>query len=84
MTEQKLVLDRFFFLSTDGYKFKYRHDRYDRQLIHVEMFKDGEIVHKQIAYGGYGVSLTHAEVINLLEAKITLNTLDATGLKQIV
>lgn len=74
-----------YYLSTDGYNFKYRPDRYDPTTIHVEMFKEGNLVHKQIAHSElHKVSFDHHQVINQLEAKISLGELDPTGLKQIV
>lgn len=70
-------------LSTDGYTFKYRLDRYNPMTVHVELFKKGEVVHKQMAKSkDYNVDLTHHQIINTLEALISLNELDATGLKQ--
>lgn len=80
-----LILGKKFFLSTDGYSFHYRQDRYSRNTIHVEMFRNSEIVHKQMAQSiTYGVDMSHSQVINELEAKITLGQLDPTGLKQVV
>lgn len=73
-----------YWLSTEGYSFHYRPDRYNPQMMtHVEMFKDGNVVHK-ICSKGYGKEMTHHEVINALEVAIQLNQLDPTGLKQLV
>lgn len=70
-------------LSTDGYSFRYRQDRYNPNTIHVEMFNNGDLVHKQMATADrYGIDKNHHEIINELESKITLNQLDPTGLKQ--
>jgi hypothetical protein len=79
------ILDTKYYLSTEGYSFMYREDRYDKNTIHVEMFRDGEKVHKQMAKSiNYGVDKTHHQIINELESKIMLNQLDPTGLKQTV
>lgn len=77
-------LNKMYYLSSDGYSFKYRRDKYSPMLIHVEMFKNGKVCHKQISSGGYGIDLTHSQIINELEAKISLKQLDPTGLKQTV
>lgn len=83
MTDFKL--DTFYYLSTDGYKFKYRRDRYTSSTIHVELFKDGAIVHKQMAVSvDYNINWSHHAIINTLEARIAFNELDRTGLKQII
>ena len=72
-------------LSTEGYSFKYREDRYDRHITHVEMFNDGNVVHKIISSSiRHKVEMSHGQVINALEAAISLNELDPTGLKQVV
>ena len=77
--------DKEYHLSTEGYSFKYRPDRYDPQTTHVEMFKDGKLVHKMMSESvRYKVKMNHLDVINELEAAIQLNELDSTGLKQIV
>lgn len=81
----KYELNKNYYLSTDGYRFTYRQDKYNPSTIHVEMFKSGEKVHKQIAASDtYGINKDHHEVINELESKIALNQLDPTGLKQII
>lgn len=78
------IIGKTYHLSTDGYSFSYRHDKYNPMTIHVEMFNDdGEIVHKQMAYSvDYGVNKSHHDIINELEVKIMLKELDPTGLKQ--
>lgn len=78
-------LDTNYYLSTEGYVFRYRTDRYDPTTTHVELFKAGEVVHKQIAKSArYGIDHSHGQIINALEAKITMGHLDPTGLKQYV
>lgn len=79
-------LNQTYHLSTEGYSFSYRQDKYNPMTIHVEMFNDaGEKVHKQMAESkDYGISKSHHEIINELEVKIMLNKLDKTGLKQTV
>lgn len=78
-------LDKTYYLSTEGYQFRYRIDRYSATTTHVELFKDGNLIHKQMARSfGYGVDKTHTQIINELESKILLNQLDSTGLKQTV
>lgn len=77
-------LDTFYYLSTEGFKFKYRLDRYDRFITHVELFnQSGQVIHKEMAHSlRYNISKSHHQIINSLEARITLNELDPTGLKQ--
>lgn len=76
-------LDKTYYLSTEGYQFRYRTDRYSASTTHVELFKDGNLVHKQMAKSlSYGVDKTHTQIINELESKVALNRLDPTGLKQ--
>lgn len=84
-TKMDFELDKTYWLSTDGFTFRYRKDRYNPMTVHVELFKNGDVVHKQMAKSAdYGVSKSHHEIINELEAKILLNQLDRTGLKQTV
>jgi len=83
MTTEKQQTD--YYLSTEGYTFRYRKDKYDPFTTHVEMFKEGVIVHKQMSESkNYGVYMNHHDVVNTLEALIMLNQLDPTGLKQII
>ena len=76
-----ITLDKTYFLSSDGFSFKYRVDRYNPNMVHVEMFHSNNVVHK-ICAKGYGRKLQHHEVINALESAIQLKELDPTGLKQ--
>lgn len=79
MKAEDYELNKTYWLSTEGYSFRYRNDRYNDKIIHVEMLKDGVVVHKMQAQDS-----KHHDVINELEARITLNDLDPTGLNQFI
>lgn len=58
-----------FYLSTDGYFFFYRLDKYDKQKMRASLYdKTGRV-------SDIGVNdMTHHDVINCFEARITLKS----------
>lgn len=64
-----------YYLSTEGYYFKYRADRHDPLIIRATLYKEGtkEVVADIRVSEGYGrPAKSHHGVINHFEAEITL------------
>lgn len=65
-----------YYLSTEGFYFEYRADRYASGCIRAELFRtNGEKVLRSelnVLYEQYGIYLAHDQVINYYEAKISL------------
>jgi hypothetical protein len=60
-------------LSTDGYTFKYRPDKYDSDCIRADLYKGENLVSSVRVSAGYGLPhRPHHNVINFFESEITL------------
>lgn len=71
----KSVFDKFY-LSTEGYYFMYRHDKYDNVIMRATLFnsKTSERVDDVRVSDGYGlIEKTHTDVIDYFEARLLIN-----------
>lgn len=67
-----------YYLSTEGYYFKYRTDKYDNKIWRATLYKEknNERVDDVRVSEGYGLpEKTHHNVINYFEARLTLGTI---------
>jgi len=63
-------------LSTDGFYFKYRFDKYDKQLVRATLFNNkNEIVDdKRVCFENEMTQKEHFKTINFFEARLLLTT----------
>lgn len=62
-------------LSTEGYYFIYRPDKYDREIVRATLYKTGtnDVVSDTWVTNKYGLpNRTHFNIINLFEAEVQL------------
>lgn len=71
----KHELHKRFHLSSDGFFFEYRQDRYDATVIRAKLFRSGElepIADVRVSEGYGQPEKSHHDVINHFEGRITL------------
>lgn len=63
-----------YYLSTEGYYFKYRHDKNNNQVIRATLYNvDDKIIDDVRKTEGYGMhEKTHFDVINYFESRLML------------
>ncbi len=66
-------LNRKYHLSTDGYYFKYRPDKYNHEALRADLFdtKDNQLESITVKNSDYGINLSHTDVINKFEVMVS-------------
>lgn len=64
---------RKYHLSTEGYYFKYRPDKYNQEALRADLFdtKDNQLESITVKNSDYGINMSHTDVINRFEVMVS-------------
>lgn len=67
-------LNRKYHLSTEGYYFKYRPDKYNPEALRADLFdtKDNQLKSITVNNSDYAINLSHTDTINRFEVIVSM------------